>query len=212
MYCFCKASLVETVVLQEFYWRSHVPAFGSWDCNDDLPFTQCFESARQAGLLRYSYSEDRDLYVAGDLYENDVVTPAMIVVPRRRVSPTTPDLFIYFLKNKSFSVHLYSSWSIINFNQLVNICPVLPALGFSLCDVLFHMYRTWYEGAGAGISDCLCIERSTWMQFIDSVPCQTGSFMDYLLSWLSFLLSTSCIIWKLRAFYIEFLWSLKWKK
>ncbi|XP_059660041.1 uncharacterized protein LOC132306601 [Cornus florida] len=64
--------------------RNHVPAFGSWDCSDDLPFTQCFESARQAGLLRYSYSEDRDLYVAGDLYENDVVTPAMIVVPRRR--------------------------------------------------------------------------------------------------------------------------------
>ncbi|KAF3435893.1 hypothetical protein FNV43_RR22985 [Rhamnella rubrinervis] len=61
--------------------------FGSWDWNDDLPFTQCFESARQAGLLRYSYSEsdqDRDLYVAGDLYENDVVTPAMIVVPRRK--------------------------------------------------------------------------------------------------------------------------------
>jgi hypothetical protein len=51
-----------------------------------MPFTQCFETARQAGLLRYSYSEERDLYVAGDLYENDVVTPAMIVVPRRRVS------------------------------------------------------------------------------------------------------------------------------
>ena len=67
------------------YKRSHVPAFGSWDCNDDLPFTQCFESARQAGLLRYSYSEDRDLYVAGDLYQNDVMTPAMIVVPRRTV-------------------------------------------------------------------------------------------------------------------------------
>lgn len=68
--------------------KSHVPAFGSWDCNDDLPFTQCFESARQAGLLRYSYSEDRDLYVAGDLYQNDIVTPAMIVVPRRRVRPS----------------------------------------------------------------------------------------------------------------------------
>ncbi|VFR00645.1 unnamed protein product [Cuscuta campestris] len=67
-----------------------VPAFGSWDCDGGgdfpIPFTQCFESARQAaGLLRYSYSEDRDLYVAGDLYENDVVTPTMIVVPRRRV-------------------------------------------------------------------------------------------------------------------------------
>jgi len=64
-----------------------VPAFGSWDWNDNLPFTECFESARQAGFLRYSCSEseDRDLYVTGDLYENDVVTPAMIVVPRRRV-------------------------------------------------------------------------------------------------------------------------------
>ncbi|KAF5796174.1 hypothetical protein HanRHA438_Chr08g0360581 [Helianthus annuus] len=65
------------------YTRNNVPAFGSWDCHDDLPFTQCFESARQAGLLRYSYSEDRDLYVTGDLYDNNVVTPAMIVVPRR---------------------------------------------------------------------------------------------------------------------------------
>ncbi|CAK7349440.1 unnamed protein product [Dovyalis caffra] len=73
-----------------YYSRSHVPAFGSWDWNSDLPFTQCFESARQAGLLRYSYSEDRDLYVAGDLYENDVVTPAMIVVPRRRAKVRSP--------------------------------------------------------------------------------------------------------------------------
>ncbi|CAI9107297.1 OLC1v1006622C1 [Oldenlandia corymbosa var. corymbosa] len=74
--------------MEEYYFnvkRGHIPAFGSWDCNNDLPFTQCFESATQAGLLRYSYSEDRDLYVAGDLYQNDVVTPAMIVVPRRRV-------------------------------------------------------------------------------------------------------------------------------
>ncbi|KAB2636642.1 hypothetical protein D8674_027205 [Pyrus ussuriensis x Pyrus communis] len=75
---------------QEFrMMRSQVPAFGSWDWNQDLPFTQCFESARQAGLLRYTtysdgHDEDRDLYVAGDLYENHVVTPAMIVVPRRR--------------------------------------------------------------------------------------------------------------------------------
>ncbi|KAM1007130.1 hypothetical protein PS2_003739 [Malus domestica] len=69
--------------------RSQVPAFGSWDWNQDLPFTQCFESARQAGLLRYTtysdeHDEDRDLSVAGDLYENHVVTPTMIVVPRRR--------------------------------------------------------------------------------------------------------------------------------
>ncbi|KAM7263731.1 hypothetical protein ACFE04_001414 [Oxalis oulophora] len=70
------------------YYRrpSHqVPAFGSWDWNNDLPFTQCFETARQAGtFLRYSYSEEdhTDLYVAGDLYQNDVVTPTIIAVPR----------------------------------------------------------------------------------------------------------------------------------
>ncbi|KAF7825875.1 Pathogenic type III effector avirulence factor Avr cleavage site [Senna tora] len=74
-----------------YYRRSHVPAFGSWDWNDNLPFTQCFESATTptAGFFRYTYAhgdddEDRDLYVAGDLYQNDVVTPAMIVVPRSR--------------------------------------------------------------------------------------------------------------------------------
>ncbi|KAL3653255.1 hypothetical protein CASFOL_002936 [Castilleja foliolosa] len=75
--------------MDEFYFqRSHVPAFGSWDCYDDMPFTQCFESARQAGLLKYTYSEERDLYVAGDLYENDILTPAMIVVPRSKPGKT----------------------------------------------------------------------------------------------------------------------------
>ncbi|XP_071723424.1 uncharacterized protein [Rutidosis leptorrhynchoides] len=68
--------------MNNYYRRNHVPAFGSWDCNDDLPFTQCFESARQAGLIRCSYSSDRDLYVAGDLYENNILTPAIIVAPR----------------------------------------------------------------------------------------------------------------------------------
>ncbi|KAI9099624.1 hypothetical protein K1719_024629 [Acacia pycnantha] len=70
--------------------RSHVPPFGSWDWNDNLPFTQCFESATQAGFFRCTFSDHssdqdhRDLYVAGDLYQNDVVTLAMIVVPRKR--------------------------------------------------------------------------------------------------------------------------------
>ncbi|MFS7902178.1 hypothetical protein Hanom_Chr01g00008241 [Helianthus anomalus] len=57
---------------------NHIPPFGSWDCNNHLPFTECFESARQPGFIGYGY-------VAGDLYNNNVVTPAMIVVPRRRV-------------------------------------------------------------------------------------------------------------------------------
>ncbi|KAG5603192.1 hypothetical protein H5410_034562 [Solanum commersonii] len=67
--------------------RSQVPAFGSWDCYDSdfpIPFTECFESARQAGLIHYTYSQDSDLYVTGDLYQNHVVTPTMIVVPRRK--------------------------------------------------------------------------------------------------------------------------------
>ncbi|XP_057965234.1 uncharacterized protein LOC131155817 isoform X2 [Malania oleifera] len=76
--------------MEEYYKRSHIPAFGSWDCSDDMPFTECFESAKQAGLLRYSYSEDRDLYVARDFYDNDVMTPAMIVVPRRRIKGRYP--------------------------------------------------------------------------------------------------------------------------
>ncbi|KVI11532.1 uncharacterized protein LOC112508013 [Cynara cardunculus var. scolymus] len=67
-----------------YYRRNQIPAFGSWNCNDDLPFTQCFESATQPGLISCSYTEDRDLYVAGDLYRNNIVTPAIIVAPRRR--------------------------------------------------------------------------------------------------------------------------------
>ncbi|KAE8659322.1 hypothetical protein F3Y22_tig00116962pilonHSYRG00066 [Hibiscus syriacus] len=70
--------------MDDYYRRIRVPAFGSWDWNNDLPFTRRFESARQAGLLRYTYSQDRDFYVAGDLYQNDVVTPAVIMIPRSR--------------------------------------------------------------------------------------------------------------------------------
>ncbi|XP_068660706.1 uncharacterized protein [Aristolochia californica] len=46
------------------YRRCHIPAFGNWDYNDGLPITQYFESARQAGLIRYNdyVVEDRDLY------------------------------------------------------------------------------------------------------------------------------------------------------
>ncbi|CAM8894218.1 unnamed protein product [Rhodiola kirilowii] len=73
-----------------FVMRSHVPPFGSWDCGEYLPFTQCFETARQGGLLRYTCEDEQegvdsgDLYVTGDLYQNDAVTPAVIFVPRSR--------------------------------------------------------------------------------------------------------------------------------
>ncbi|XP_047323051.1 uncharacterized protein LOC124926795 [Impatiens glandulifera] len=66
------------------YWRtSHVPPFGSWefcqnDAVDDLPFTQCFETARHPPGISFpiyttTRSKDRDLYSADD---------AVIVVPR----------------------------------------------------------------------------------------------------------------------------------
>lgn len=45
---------------------------------------------RQDKVVFYTYNsetEDQDLYVAGDLYDNHVVTPAIIVVPRRREKP-----------------------------------------------------------------------------------------------------------------------------
>ncbi|XP_059628584.1 uncharacterized protein LOC132271273 isoform X2 [Cornus florida] len=42
-----------------------IPAFGNWDYTNDLPITQYFECARQAGLIRYSSSSGEcDLYVA----------------------------------------------------------------------------------------------------------------------------------------------------
>ncbi|KAF4367564.1 hypothetical protein CsatB_024797 [Cannabis sativa] len=101
----------------EDYRRTHLPAFGSWDWNDNVPFTECFESARQAGLLRYSYSEDRDLYVTGDLYENDVVTPAMIVVPRRRTKARDS------CHEKEAKQHEYQSWVS---DELKEIAPPMP--------------------------------------------------------------------------------------
>ncbi|KAL2935659.1 hypothetical protein RDABS01_018777 [Bienertia sinuspersici] len=77
--------------MDDYRWNYHVPAFGSWGYgdDDDMPYTQCFEGARQVSYGRFGgYSEadveDRDLYVAGDLYQNDFITPAVIVVPRRR--------------------------------------------------------------------------------------------------------------------------------
>ncbi|KAL2345856.1 hypothetical protein Fmac_007141 [Flemingia macrophylla] len=37
-----------------------IPAFGNWDYANQLPITQYFETARQAGLLRYSSSSSAD--------------------------------------------------------------------------------------------------------------------------------------------------------
>lgn len=111
-----------------------MPAFGSWDWNDNVPFTQCFESARQAGLLRYSYSEDRDLYVTGDLYENDVVKPAMIVVPRRRVSPNHSKNVVFL-----FIIHFLSTC--LRKREVFNILTMLSSLNVMyLCHFFYGPY------------------------------------------------------------------------
>ncbi|XP_044480240.1 uncharacterized protein LOC123207021 [Mangifera indica] len=62
--------------MDEYYCRrsGQIPAFGDWDYSNEMPITQYFESARQAGLLRYSSSSgESDLYIrrgcgGGDLY------------------------------------------------------------------------------------------------------------------------------------------------
>ncbi|XP_064966767.1 uncharacterized protein LOC135613658 isoform X2 [Musa acuminata AAA Group] len=43
--------------------RRHIPAFGKWDYSDDLPITQYFESAVQAGLVPGQFlGEDSHLF------------------------------------------------------------------------------------------------------------------------------------------------------
>ncbi|KAI4329908.1 hypothetical protein MLD38_028240 [Melastoma candidum] len=61
-------------------YPQQVPAFGSWDCFQDVDdLSRCFEAARQAGYICYAAAADR-----GDLYQDHVVVspPTMIVVPR----------------------------------------------------------------------------------------------------------------------------------
>ncbi|KAL6555601.1 hypothetical protein OROHE_007273 [Orobanche hederae] len=53
------------------------PVFGSWN-NITYDAMACAEKAI------YSCYEGRDLYVVGDLYDNDVTTPTVIAVPRRQ--------------------------------------------------------------------------------------------------------------------------------
>ncbi|KAF8393944.1 hypothetical protein HHK36_020146 [Tetracentron sinense] len=68
------------LVLKEWK-RSQIPAFGNWDYANDLPITQYFESARQAGLLRYSSSvTERDLYLADNLYGDDLKKSRTVVL------------------------------------------------------------------------------------------------------------------------------------
>ncbi|KAK4850394.1 hypothetical protein QYF36_006392 [Acer negundo] len=61
-----------------------IPAFGDWDYSNEMPITQYFECARQAGLIRFSSSSgDSDPYINGgcvaaadDLYAVDLQKPS----------------------------------------------------------------------------------------------------------------------------------------
>lgn len=84
---------------------AHFPtAFGTWHSGHYLNFTECFDPARQAGLLpytSYNYQEEQDddcgdLYVTGDLYQNDIVPSAVTIVPRHmsEVNPNRTSLLL----------------------------------------------------------------------------------------------------------------------
>ncbi|KAF8388510.1 hypothetical protein HHK36_027184 [Tetracentron sinense] len=77
-------------------WRN-IPAFGDWDYANDLPITQYFESATQAGLLRHRSSGEGDLYKAGDLCGDDLkIPPRSTVVHRRKVGNIVIFLKFFF--------------------------------------------------------------------------------------------------------------------
>ncbi|XVE62656.1 hypothetical protein DITRI_Ditri06bG0136600 [Diplodiscus trichospermus] len=64
-----------------------IPAFGDWDNANELPITQYFESARQAGLIRFSSSSgESNPYVPADLYAVDSRKHFRNLAPPRTVS------------------------------------------------------------------------------------------------------------------------------
>ncbi|XP_022747553.1 uncharacterized protein LOC111297182 isoform X2 [Durio zibethinus] len=64
-----------------------IPAFGDWDYANELPITQYFECARQAGLIRFSSSSgESNPYIPADLYTVDLRKHSRYLVPPRKVS------------------------------------------------------------------------------------------------------------------------------
>ncbi|XVF30930.1 hypothetical protein REPUB_Repub16aG0101700 [Reevesia pubescens] len=64
-----------------------IPAFGDWDYANELPITQYFECARQAGLIRFSSSSgESNPYVPADLYAVDLRKHSRNLAPARKVS------------------------------------------------------------------------------------------------------------------------------
>ncbi|CAK8544855.1 unnamed protein product [Lathyrus sativus] len=73
------------------YWKrsGQIPAFGNWDFANELPITQYFENARQAGLIRYSSSSgETDPYVCGDDHDFYAVDSKKPAPKARRIKDT----------------------------------------------------------------------------------------------------------------------------
>ncbi|XVF57009.1 hypothetical protein PTKIN_Ptkin06aG0168100 [Pterospermum kingtungense] len=65
-----------------------IPVFGDWDYANELPITQYFECARQAGLIRFSSSsgESNPYDIPTDLYAVDSRKHSGNLAPSRKVS------------------------------------------------------------------------------------------------------------------------------
>lgn len=73
----------------EDYKKYQIPAFGYWDFTDDLPITQYFESARHAGLLRYSAGNESDLYGCEFKMPSSNLVNATAVVSRSKIKESS---------------------------------------------------------------------------------------------------------------------------
>ncbi|XP_077227946.1 uncharacterized protein LOC143860963 [Tasmannia lanceolata] len=73
------------------YRRCQIPAFGNWDFSDGLPITQYFESARQAGLLRFHD-------VGDDFYGEDLKKPTFY--PSKLQEKESPKRYQYVKEPK----------------------------------------------------------------------------------------------------------------
>ncbi|KAF2288254.1 hypothetical protein GH714_005310 [Hevea brasiliensis] len=70
-------------------WSGQIPAFGDWEHANEMPITQYFECARQAGLIRYTSSGECDQYMRGDLYATDFKKPSRELGPPRKKKKVT---------------------------------------------------------------------------------------------------------------------------
>lgn len=70
--------------MDEWKRSGQIPAFGDWEHANEMPITQYFECARQAGLIRYSSSGECDQYMRGDLYATHFKKPSRELAPPRK--------------------------------------------------------------------------------------------------------------------------------